>query len=352
MQVHVWFNRGLSQTAYLIKAFREAIAPGEEYKIFASHVQADVAVEGLADHFELEPSCPADAYVEFALDFVKRNGIHVVLAHTHRVALSANRAAFEALGCRVITAGSADVIRFLRSKTALYDKVTAAGGLGIKVPEFVTVSDKASLVEAVRSMKERHGTVCLKPSAGLGGHGFRIVHDDGSNYSAVYNGNFPPMTLAETEAYIAELPDPLEPMMVMPFLGGPEHSLDCLATNGILVCAIDRVKYTGGFQELIDTRPDLVEQSARLTELLGLDGLYNVQYLESDTGVPYLLEINARMAGGTYMGAFTGVLLPYWAIRIATGTATAVDVPEPKTGILIDRATRTVIEPSTADASA
>jgi biotin carboxylase len=344
MQIHVWVNRGLSQTAYLIKALREAIAPGEEFKIFASHVQADTPVKEVCDDFQLEPKCSAAEYVEFALDYVRRNGIHVVLAHTHRVALSTRRADFEALGCKVITAGSPEAIRFLRSKTALYDRVTAAGGLGIAVPEFASASDKASVIAAVRSMKRKHGSVAIKPAAGLGGHGFRIVHDAGSAYSAVYNGDFPPMTLPETEAYIEALKEPIGEMMVMPFLGGAEHSLDCLAVKGKLVKAIDRVKYPGGFRELIDTRPDLVEASARLTELLELDGLYNVQFLESDSGVPYLLEINARMAGGTYLGAFTGVLLPYWAIRIAVGTATADDVPEPKTGILIDRATRQVID--------
>ena len=343
MLVHVWFNRGLSQTALLIKALRDAMVPGDDFKIFASHVQADTPVRDVVDHFELEPSTGGNAYVEFALDFVQRNRIRVLLAHTHRIALSMHRASFEALGCSVITAGSPEAIRFLRSKTALYDKVTAAGGLGIQVPEFISVQDKPSMVDAVRSLRERHGSVCFKPAAGLGGHGFRIVHDAGANYPHLYNGDHPPMTLEETLAYIEGWKDPLEEMMVMPFLGGPEHSLDCLAVKGKLVRAIDRVKFPGGLRELIDHRPDLVEASARLTELLELDGLYNVQFLESDAGVPYLLEINARMAGGTYMGRFTGVLLPYWAIRLATRTASESDVPEPKTGIHIDRKTHSVI---------
>jgi len=45
------------------------------------------------------------------------------------------------------------------------------------------------------------------------------------------------------------------------------------------------------------------------------------------------------MAGGTYFGAHTGLVLPYWAIRLALGTATAKDIPTPTTGICVDRFT-------------
>ncbi len=321
------------------------MAPGEDFRIFASHIEASPALAAVADSFEIEHRLGADAYVAYALDFVQRNSIHVLLAHTRRSALSDHKAAFAAVGCQVITAGSRKVIRFLRGKTELYDKVTAAGGLGIAVPEFISAKGAAATMAAIACLRQRHGTVCIKPSAALGGHGFRIVSDLGGSYAGVFNGDFLPMTMAETEVYLARKVKDDREMMVMPYLGGPEHSLDCLSQQGKLVRAIDRVKFPGGLRELLDDRPDLVEAAARLTELLCLDGLYNVQFLESDAGVPYLLEINARMAGGTYIGGLTGVLLPYWAIRLAIGTATASDVPQPRTGmdIHMDRTTRAVI---------
>lgn len=344
MQTKVWLNRGLSQTAFLLAALKRAAPPGEELTLIASHVRPDSAVSSIADQFEIEPITKVDEYVEFALRFVQKHGIQVVLPHTNRIALSDRRSEFEALGCKVVTAGSGDTIRFLRSKTALYCRVLAAGGLGIHVPEFVAASTKADTLAAIRDMRAKYGAVAIKPSAGLGGHGFRIIHDAGAAYDKPYNGDFPPMTFEEMVKFADEWThESFKQMMVMPFLGGPEHSLDCFSVKGKLVKAIDRVKFPGGLREKIDSRPDLVESCQRLTELLRLDGLYNVQFLESEAGVPYLLEINARMAGGTYLGEHAGVLLPYWAIRIATGSAKVEDVPEPKTGILIDRATRSVI---------
>jgi hypothetical protein len=51
--------------------------------------------------------------------------------------------------------------------------------------------------------------------------------------------------------------------------------------------------------------------------------------------MPRLLEINPRMAGGISYSFLSGVVLPYWAIRLALGTAEPGDIPAPKTGLLV-----------------
>ncbi len=341
-KVTVWFNRGLSQTVHLIKGIRQSLEQGEEMQIVCTHVNADAAVAEVADKFEIEPTGSAAAYVEWALEFAKREKVDVLIPHSYTIALSAASDQFAAFGCRVIVAGDAATISLLKSKSELYDVVREAGSLGIEIPPYTLAADLEQVMSALRAYKERFNTLCFKPVKGLGGHGFRIVSELGDKYPHAHNGDFKPLTMTDTEAYLFG-ESPLPEMMVMPYLNGPEYSVDCLAEEGVLVKAVTRVKFPGGIEELLDDCPDLIAQSAKLTELLGLTGLYNVQFLEADDGTRFLLEINARMAGGIHWGIFTGVLLPYWAIRLAAGTATAADIPEPKTGIRFNRKTRKVV---------
>lgn len=342
-QTTVWFNRGLSQTGWLIKGIREAQQPGEQFRIISSHVRADVPWASECDHFEIEQTGSAGSYVDFALDFVRRNNVDVMIPHTHTIALAAASERFAELGCKVIVAGDACTISLLKSKSALYDVVRDAGGLGIEIPPFILAGDRDHLVSALKDYEPRFPTRCFKPVKGLGGHGFRIVSPLGASYPHAHNGDFAPLTMAELNGYLDGVGEGFEEMMVMPYLNGPEYSVDCLAVDGKLIKAVTRTKFPGGIEEVLDDKPDLVEQSERLTGLLKLSGLYNVQFLEAEDGTRFLLEINARMAGGIHWGSFSGVLLPYWAIRLAAGTATPADIPEPKTGIRFNRKTRLVV---------
>ncbi|MCC6979744.1 MAG: ATP-grasp domain-containing protein [Candidatus Melainabacteria bacterium] len=343
-KITVWFNRGLSQTAWLVGGIRSSLQPGEELHIICTHTDPNAAVKEVADQFELEPTnVTPQEYVEWATEFAARNKVDVLIPHNYTIGLSAASDKFAAFGCKVIVAGDAATISLLKSKSELYDVVREGGGLGIEIPPYTLAADIEQVTAALRAYRERFGTLCFKPVKGLGGHGFRIVSDLGSDYPHAHNGDFPPLKMEEVEAYLIGEGNPLPEMMVMPYLNGPEYSVDCLAEDGVLVASVTRTKFPGGIEEVLDDKPDLVEQSAKLTELLKLSGLYNVQFLEADDGTRFLLEINARMAGGIHWGIFTGVLLPYWAIRLAAGTATPADIPQPKTGIRFNRKTRKVV---------
>jgi len=86
------------------------------------------------------------------------------------------------------------------------------------------------------------------------------------------------------------------------------------------------------------------EYTRRLIEKLNLNGLFNVQFKDKD-GVPFILEINARMSGGIAMSCLSGVCLPYWALRLAMGTATDADIPHGKTGLRVMELTHAVVLP-------
>ena len=79
-------------------------------------------------------------------------------------------------------------------------------------------------------------------------------------------------------------------MMLMPFLPGPERSVDCLGHDGELVrCVVRRKTKIEGYQYL-ENNPGLVEVVRRLTKHFRLTGLFNIQFRDSG-GKPEKLPI-------------------------------------------------------------
>ena len=119
-------------------------------------------------------------------------------------------------------------------------------------------------------------------------------------------------TFRRALAAAADIP----PLLVMPYLDGPETSVDVLASGGRTVAAIPRSKL--GRQRVIGGDPVLPGLAAEMVEHFGLDGLVNVQF-RSFQGRPALLEINTRPSGGLYQTALAGVNLPWAAVQLALG---------------------------------
>src|SRR5262249_51928125 len=115
------------------------------------------------------------------------------------------------------------------------------------------------------------------------------------------------------------------------------------AQNGVLLRCVVRVKAAASeFGQLLEDNPRVEELTRRLAARLRLDGVFNVQFRDSE-GVPYLLEVNPRMSGGLHYACLSGVAFPYWAARVALGTATPDDIPRPQTGLRVGKADRAVL---------
>jgi len=336
-QPTILFNTGFA-LVHVIARIREAQKPGEIFNLILSHKHWPQQAHA-ADVFALEPAGLDEAgYVQHFLELARRHAVDVFVPSTRLQGLARARERFKTAGVRMILAAGPDTLGLLRDKAELYSALPADL---VPLPEFKLVSDLSAFREACVELAGKYDTICFKPVAGIAGRGFRIVCASGAGFAGPVNGDHPPLTQAEAEQYVggrALFPR----LMVMPYMTGLERSVDCLATDGRLVRSLVRLKYRDGLSELIEDNPYLHDLASRLTEHLKLDGLYNVQFMEHE-GRQFLLEINARMSGGIHYGALSGVCLPYWAIRLALGTATESDIPHPRSGLRIDRAARTLI---------
>jgi hypothetical protein len=335
----VWLNKGLSSTFDVVEIIRAAQQPGE-LRVLCSHTDPESPASRVCDLFEVEPKrLDEAAYVDYCLDFVRRQGVDVFLPGKNLRAIVQSRDRFEAAGTRLVAAADADTLALVDDKAALY---AALGPDLVRIPDYEVVCDLAGFDAAYARLRARHATVCFKPAVSLFGLGFKVVVEGGSALDRLLKGDLYMVSLDDARRCLGER-FAFRDLLVMQYLPGAERSVDCLARRGDLVrCVIRRKPLTPDGPQLLEDNPDVEAGVRRLTERLRLDGLFNAQFRDAD-GIPYLLEINPRMSGGLLYACLSGVAMPYWAVRLALGTAVPADVPTPQTGLRIGKVNRAIV---------
>jgi biotin carboxylase len=337
-QATLWLNKSFSSTFNVIATLRAADTAGA-FRIVCTHTNPDSPALRLADHAEQEPKhLKESAYVDYCLAFARRQRVDLFLPGKSLTALVHARHRFAESGTRLLYPADADTLKLLESKAALY---AALDPDLVPLPEYAAVNDLAGFDAALARLRARHPAVCFKPAVSLYGLGFHILTDEGGPLDRLLRGESIRIGVAETRQCLGERPRFAE-LMVMQYLPGPERSVDCLARDGeLLRCVVRRKPQTEGGQ-LLEDNPALVETVRRLTARLRLNALFNVQFRDAE-GVSYLLEINPRMSGGLHYACLSGVAFPYWAARLALGTASPEDIPTPRTGLRVGHVDRAIV---------
>lgn len=332
--LRIWLNRTYATHAHTIGLLR-ANPESEPVHVTATHVDPSSPVMLVADETEPEPSGPAgselsdEAYVAWALDLCARRSIDIFWPRQRLAAIAAARRAFDDAGVGLV-ASPAEAASLLDDKAAAYRDAEAAG---LAVPPWRVVSTGAELREAYELLRPLGDVVC-KPVRGVGADGYRVLTDRPLTLEELV-GPLPPRAhLDEAAAALDQSPGTVE-LLVMPYLPGPEVSVDCLADDeGDLLAAVPRSKVKP-YRAIVDD-PEAVEVARRIVKRHRLGSLSNTQvrYWQqpgSDDGPrPYLLETNARVAGGIFQTILSGLNLPWAAVRLAQGRP--VSLPEPALG--------------------
>jgi hypothetical protein len=323
----VWYNSGLSQTYDALRLIRDYA--GLSLRILASHVDALAPALGAADLALVEPGgIVGDAdYLLWCLEVCSAYSVALFIPGRRARMLSAARDRFAALGTRLQVFPPA-ILDLCEHKDALYRDLAATG---IPVPEYRVVRDLAGFDRAYADLRTRYPSLCVKPTVGIYGAGFRILSETADDWDCLVGVDPNAIPLQSYRDALGRSTRRFE-IMLMPFLPGTERSVDCLAVSGRLVCAVSRVKR--GRHQVLENAGPAIDRSRQLTWRYGLDGIYNCQFKDRD-GVPYLLEINPRMSGGLLYACQSGVALPYWNAMLALELAVPESVPVPRDGMLV-----------------
>ncbi|MFJ2777451.1 ATP-grasp domain-containing protein [Kitasatospora sp. NPDC087315] len=307
--VRVWLNRTYAENVFFVEQLREAPRPVE---VYATHADPDSPVLAAADHGTLEPAdLPPDAYVAFALDYCARHSVDVFLPRLNQLAISLHHKEFEAIGT-ALACPPATAIAAFHSKA---DGYAAMADAGLPTPPWWQVRTAEELLAAVERIESAGLTACLKPASGAGGEGFRLLTREpfGLHRLAGWDSR---VQVDQVAAALEAADEPAD-LLVMPYLNGPEISVDCLADrDGTLLTAVGRSKR--GRRRGFTTDPRYLEPARRLVESTGMAFLSNVQFRHL-AGEPVVIDVNTRPSGGLHQLRLCGLNLPWNAVQLALG---------------------------------
>lgn len=339
MDNKIWLMEGLSSQRDIIQGIK---AFSQKHKtcitVFASHHNERYEILAVADYSFIEPK-DAEKRLKFITEIVLRHGISHI--HTGRNSLwfEENRAAIEATGATLTTgAMGTDWLTLAEEKDA-FTQFMEQNRLPV-VPSW-RINSLAELQAHLASPPFSDSPVCVKPVTGIYGMGFWRFDE---NASPMELFNHPENRIVTPQQYIAaaSASDSFKPLVLMPYLPGPEYSVDILADNGDILAAVGRRK-EGAIQYLVNEGAAF-ELACSCARAMRADGLVNVQTRNDSQGNPVLLETNMRPSGGIGYTRHSGVNLSGLFAAYKLGMMTKKEVIESANSSFSPVAVRTVTD--------
>ena len=304
MKNKIWFMEGLSSQRDLIQSVNDfSRACAKPVTIYASHHNERNEILSLA-HFSLTEPKDADRRLAFIEAIVREHGINVIHTGRHCRWFETHRQAIESTGAALTTGASG-----VDDIDIADDKVTFAQFMeknGLPVVPSLRITTLSELKTQLAHSPFTSSQLCVKPVKGIYGMGFWRVDDAVSPMTMI---NYPERRQITTWQYLAacEAAGAFEPLVLMPYLPGPEYSVDMLVNKGKVLAAVGRRK-EGALQYLENTG-EAYELALACAAVMNADGLVNVQTRNDESGKPVLLEINMRPSGGIGYTRHSGVNL-------------------------------------------
>lgn len=315
--MRILFNHNISGAADLIDLMHRA---RPQLYVIATHERSDTPVALAANRFLPEPAetrlMSSATYADWLLQTALAQDAQLVIPYRRRDELADFRDQFKACGVRLLTVADSDTVRLIEEKPALLARMKAAGVAVTPFRLFEGAEEYANLRAEGGLFPDHPGDLCIKPVAGIYGAGFRILRDE-LPASALFSG-LSTLELSDVafRALLASLAS-TEPMMLMPFLAGPERSVDFSCHEGRLLGTVTRIK--AGTSQMLLHDPYAEELAALVASTFQLTGILNLQTIEDAAGTQRLMEVNTRASGGIGMTGLTNVNLPALLIDALDG---------------------------------
>lgn len=331
--MRIWFTNGLSNTRDAILMIKED-PKARALTLIGSHVNPDNPVRKVCHIFLAEPTSLIGAdYANWIYNTALRERVDLIVVQRQPHSLWPARARFSDAGIRLLFAAAPEVLQLLDDKRAFQrdldcPDLAAAGVFNHAAIPFSDLADLDAAHEAlVRSGLTPYG-LCVKPVTGMFGAGFRRLEEGGNDFARLMSSDPEDLFRISLEAFRLALGKATKPprMILMPYLPGPERSVDFVAHEGELIAAVSRLK--AGLHQILEIAGPAIDIARVLARRYGLNGQCNLQTREMD-GQQMVLEINARMSGGMSMACLAGVNLPLLSVLSAAG----LSYPRP-TGLL------------------
>lgn len=300
----IWLTEGLSSQRDIIQGIKALAAKKNlDVTVMASHRNPRNEILSLADQSLLEPT-EENQRLSFITSVVEKHGIYAIHAGRNSLWYQSHRQAIESAGV-VLTTGAISIEQLVLAD----DKVSFAHFMeqqGMPVVPSIRIESVAELRNLLSDPPFSPQLLCVKPVKGIYGMGFWRFDDTVSPMAAFTH---PDNRKVNPRQYLHALQevDHFEPLVLMPYLPGPEYSVDMLVEGGKVLAAVARRKE--GALQYLENSGEAYELGKCCAAAMQADGLVNVQTRHNASGKPVLLEINMRPSGGIGYTRHSGVNL-------------------------------------------
>ena len=319
--MNIWFNHWFSTAYHFMDMLKE-----KGYKIIASN-RRDICVYKInADEFYLEPTNLSDTkYVDWCIDFCKEHKIDIFFPRHCMRAITARQEEFNDINVKVICEEEKKYFTILNSKKKTMD-FFAENNI-CNVPEMEIVTTLEEFKKAYKSLRKKYEKICIKYDCDEGGTSYKLVDE-------TYNVGLSEITASHSTwikyDYLCKClatKDKFRSLVVMPYLDGTEISIDCLGLGDKLL-AIPRYKLSDRFTKF-EMNEEIIKIAEKFYECMPLTAPFNLQ-LRYDKDTLYVLEVNTRMAGGSWKTKFMGCEFPVLAVEKKIGKLKELPTPNKK----------------------
>lgn len=313
----IWHNTTLNTLYNTIEYVKCEMVAGE-FIFLATHEDPFSPIQDVADDFapefcEKRSDYLPEGYLEWAIKLCKTRNVDVFIPYIYREGLSKYRDEFAQVGVRLLTAGNFETMRILENKPRFLDEINRSG---LRGTTYLPYSSLKEFDDAWGVLYDGKTPLCIKPCEGIYGTGFHVIHAECDDLHNMMTGARHHMSLQRFRAMLSDHPG-VEPSMLMPFLQGLERSVDFACLDGELLASYTRTKK--GRHQIIDHDDRHHGMAQEIAAQFKLSGVLNMQTIEDREGVPHILEVNSRSAGGMFKGIHSGVNLQLILLRALAG---------------------------------
>lgn len=329
--MRVWFNKTFSSVHAALRLIRQADADGR-YELVASSPNPHALVKTASHEFFEEPAQLKGAdYIDWCENFCSHQGIDIFIPGKEATLLADAHERFHQAGTRIMSCASQSQLDLIHNKRRFYEQVRCDAA---PAPASLACSTFGEFSEAYDQLSAEHDELCIKPAVSVYGIGFRRIRKDCSAFALFSGGHDYQIDLASLRTMLAAQ-ESFPTLLLMEYLGGHEFSVDCIADQGSLQCAVARRKPLGiGGGQVIDPRDDIQAACQAVVAQFGLNGYANIQFREGKHGLR-ILEVNPRLSGGIGMACLAGPNLPYLGLLGFDRGYDVTDIPPVTAGLRV-----------------
>lgn len=303
----------VGRRSYMIEYFKSAI--GSSGAVHAANSDLTYALQ-TADHFVITPPIYDKSYIEFLLEYCRKNQISGIISlfDIDLPILSENKSRFNSLGIQVIVSDP-EIMSICNDKWKTFQFLSMNG--------FATPKTYLSLNQALESVEKGkiNFPLIIKPRWGMGSIG--IYEADNALEAKVFYNKTKNIILKTYLKY--ESSSALdESVILQEKISGSEYGLDILNDlKGNYLCCVPKKKLamrageTDIARVLID--PELIALGQRLSAYTQHIGNLDADFFVGENNEYYILELNCRFGGQYPFSHMAGVNFPNVIISLLKG---------------------------------